>query len=156
VTASGGPLAITTTSCPNGIQGAAYAGCTIVASGGTPPYTYSVGTNHTFPPLPEGMSLNATTGIVSSSLIGGQGTYAPVFVVTDSTNTQATQNISIAMSGNNAFLANIFPTGSIFHHRVDAATTNLPVDTSPAAPMYSGYLPATVKPFSFSEWNTSH
>ena len=147
VTASGGPLAITTTSCPSGIQGAAYAGCTIVASGGAPPYTYSVGTNHSFPSLPEGMSLNATTGIVSSSLIGGQGTYAPVFVVTDSTNTQATQNISIAISGNNAFLANIFPTSSIFHHRVDAATTNLPVDTSPAAPMYSGYLPATVKPF---------
>ncbi len=44
MTASGGPLAITTTSCPGGTQGAAYAGCTIVASGGTPPYTYSVST----------------------------------------------------------------------------------------------------------------
>jgi hypothetical protein len=147
VTASGGPLTITTTSCPSGTQGAAYAGCTIVASGGVPPYTFSVGTNASFPPLPEGMSLNATTGDVSSSLIGGQGTYAPVFVVTDSTNGQATQNISIAINGNNAFLANIFPSTSIFHHRVDAATTNLPVDTSPAAPMYSGYLPATVKAF---------
>jgi hypothetical protein len=147
VTASGGPLAITTTSCPGGSQGAAYAGCTIVASGGVPPYTYSVGTNPSFPPLPEGMALNGTTGNVSSSLIGGQGAYAPVFVVTDSTNAQATQNISIAINGNNAFLANIFPSTSIFHHRVDAATTNLPVDTSPAAPMYSGYLPATVKPF---------
>jgi len=147
VGASGGPLAITTTSCPSGTQGAAYAGCTIIASGGVPPYTFSVGTNASFPPLPEGMSLNATTGNVSSSLIGGQGTYAPVFVVTDSTNGQATQNISIAINGNNAFLANIFPSTSIFHHRVDAATTNLPVDTSPAAPMYSGYLPATVKPF---------
>jgi hypothetical protein len=103
--------------------------------------------NSNFPPLPEGMSLNASTGNVSSSLIGGQGTYAPVFVVTDSTNTQATQNISIAIKGNNAFLANIFPSSSIFHHRVDAATTSLPVDTSPAAPMYSGYLPATLKPF---------
>ncbi|HEY6448920.1 MAG TPA: hypothetical protein VIY53_20875, partial [Acidobacteriaceae bacterium] len=41
----------------------------------------------------------------------------------------------------------IFPANSIFHHRVDAATTKLPVDTSPAAPMYSGYLPETVKPF---------
>ena len=147
VTASGGPLAITTTSCPSGTQGAAYAGCTIVASGGSPPYTYSVSTSSSFPPVPEGMSLNATTGNVSSALIGGQGTYTPVFVVTDSTNTQATQNISIAINGNNAFLANIFPSTSIFHHRVDAATTNLPVDTSPAAPMYSGYLPATVKPF---------
>jgi hypothetical protein len=147
VGASGGPLTITTTSCPGGTQGTAYAGCTIVASGGVPPYTFSVGTNASFPPLPEGMSLNATTGNVSSSLIGGQGTFAPVFVVADSTNAQATQNISVAINGNNAFLATIFPSTSIFHHRVDAATTNLPVDTSPAAPMYSGYLPATVKPF---------
>ncbi len=147
VAASGGPLSITTTSCPGGTQGAAYAGCTIVASGGVPPYTYSVSTNPSFPPLPEGMSLNASTGILSSSLIGGQGTYAPVFVVTDSTNAQANQNIGIALNGNNKFMANVFPSTSIFHHRVDAATTNLPVDTSPAAPMYSGYLPATVKPF---------
>ena len=145
VAASGGTLAITTTSCPGGTQGAAYGGCTIVASGGSPPYTYSVSTN--FSPLPEGMSLNATTGNISSSLIGGQGTYTPEFLVTDSTSSQATQNINIAINGNNAFLANIFPSTSIFHHRVDAATTSLPVDTSPAAPMYSGYLSATVKPF---------
>jgi hypothetical protein len=147
VTAPGGPLVIETTSCPSGTQGAAYAGCTIVASGGAPPYTYSASTNSSFPPLPEGMSLNATTGNISSSLIGGQGAYTPEFIVTDSTSTQATQNIGIAINGNNAFLANIFPSTSIFHHRVDAATTSLPVDTSPAAPMYSGYLSATVKPF---------
>src|SRR5271168_422537 len=147
VTASSGSLAITTTSCPGGTQGAAYAGCTIIGTGGSPPYTYSVSTNADFPPLPEGMSLNSTTGSVSSSLIGGQGTYTPEFIVTDSTNAQATQSISIAINGNNAFLASIFPSTSIFHHRVDAATTSLPVDTSPAAPMYSGYLSATVKPF---------
>src|SRR5208283_1162103 len=79
VTASGGPLAITTTSCPGGTQGAVYAGCTIAASGGSPPYTYSVNANANFSPLPEGMSLNAATGVISSSLIGGQGTYTPEF-----------------------------------------------------------------------------
>jgi hypothetical protein len=147
VTAAGALLAITTTSCPGGTQGAAYAGCTIVASGGSPPYTYSVSTSSSFPPLPEGMSLNATTGNITSSVIGGEGTYAPEFVVTDSASAQATQSISIAINGTNAFLATIFPSTSIFHHRVDAATTSLPVDTSPAAPMYSGYLSATVKPF---------
>ncbi len=147
VAAASGPLAITTTSCPGGIQGAAYAGCTLVATGGSPPYTYSVIENDNVPPLPEGMSLDATTGAISSSLIGGQGTYTPEFEVTDSTKATATQNISLAINGNNAFLANIFPATSIFHHRVDAATTGLPVDTSPAAPMYSGYLPETVKPF---------
>ena len=147
VAAAGGALAIVTTSCPGGTQGSAYAGCTIVASGGSPPYTFSVNPNSNFSPLPEGMSLNAASGVISSSLIGGQGTYTPQFIVTDSASAQATQSINISLNGNNAFLATIFPSTSIFHHRVDAATTNLPVDTSPAAPMYSGYLSATVKPF---------
>jgi hypothetical protein len=148
VNAANGPLTITTTSCPGGTQGAEYAGCTLAASGGTPPYTFSLSTDVTdYPPLPEAMSLNATTGVIGSPLIGGQGTYTPEFVVADSTGANATQDISFAINGSNAFLANIFPSNSIFHHRVDAATTGLPVDTSPAAPMYSAYLPETVKPF---------
>jgi len=93
------------------------------------------------------MSLNASTGAISSSLIGGQGTYTPNFIVKDSTNAQASQQISFAIDGSNAFLANIFPSTSIFHHRVDAASTGLPVDTSPAAPMYSGYLSEIIRPF---------
>jgi hypothetical protein len=93
------------------------------------------------------LSLDATTGLISSSLIGGQGTYIPELVVTDSADAQATQDITFAINGSNTFLAAIFPSSSIFHHRVDAATTGLPVDTSPAAPMYSGYLSSTVKPF---------
>ncbi len=136
-----------TTSCPGGTQGSAYIGCTIVATGGSPPYTYSVSTSANFPPLPEGIALNASTGVISSSLIGGQGAYTPEVIVTDSTSAQATKDISFEINGNNAFLATIFPSTSIFHHRVDAATTGLPADTSPAAPMYSGYLSATVKPF---------
>jgi hypothetical protein len=147
VTASTGVLTLTTTSCPGGTQGAAYAGCTIVASGGSPPYTFSVSTNASNSSLPEGLSLSASTGVISSPLIGGQGTYTPELIVTDSSNAQATQQISFAIDGNNAFLAKIFPSTSIFHHRVDAATTGLPVDTSPAAPIYSAYLPAAVKPF---------
>jgi hypothetical protein len=145
--AAGSPLAITTTSCPAGNQGSAYAGCTIVASGGSAPYTYSVSTNSNYPPLPEGLSLNAATGQVSSTRIGGQGTYSPLLVVTDSAHAQATQQITFAINGDNTFLANIFPSTSIFHHRIDAASTSLPVDTSPAAAIYSGYLSATIKPF---------
>jgi hypothetical protein len=147
ISSPGGPLSITTTSCPVGTQGQAYAGCTISATGGAPPYTFSVSASQNYPPLPEGMTLAASSGVISSSLIGGQGTYVPQIVVTDSTNTQATQEISFAISGNNAFLANVFPSTSIFHHRVDFATTSLPVDTSPAAPMYSGYLSETIRPF---------
>jgi hypothetical protein len=145
--ATGGPLTITTSSCPSGTQGAAYAGCTISASGGSSPYTFSVSTNSIYPPLPEGLSLNATSGQISSARIGGQGTYSPLLVVTDSTHAQATQQISFAINGNSAFLESIFPSTSIFHHRVDAASTSLPVDTSPAAAIYGGYLSETIKPF---------
>jgi len=144
---AGGPLKITTTSCPGGIQLTPYAGCTINATGGSPPYTFSVTDSASFPPLPEGMTLDAKTGIISSTLIGGEGTYIPEIVVTDSASTKATADISFAISGSNAFLAQIFPSDSIFHHRVDAATTGLPVDTSPAAAIYSGYLTATIKAF---------
>jgi hypothetical protein len=93
------------------------------------------------------MTLNASTGAITSAIIGGQGTYAPEIIVTDSTGAQANADISFAINGSNAFMANIFPSNSIFHHRVDAATTNLPVDTSPAAAIYSAYQTATVKPF---------
>jgi hypothetical protein len=144
---AGGPLTITTASCPAGTQGASYAGCAITATGGTPPYTFSVSTNGNYPPLPEGMSLNSSTGAVTGSQIGGQGAYTTEFIVTDSANATAALPITFAISGNNAFLANIFPAASIFHHRVDAATTGLPVDTSPAAPMYSGYLSETIRVF---------
>ena len=144
---TGGPLTITTASCPAGTQGAPYAGCMITATGGTPPYEFSVDTSGNYPPLPEGMSLNASTGAVTSSQIGGQGTYTTGLIVTDAANKTATLPISFAISGNNALLASIFPATSIFHHRVDAATTGLPVDTSPAAPMYSGYLSSRIRVF---------
>jgi hypothetical protein len=147
LTSSGGPLSITTTSCPGGTQNTAYAGCTIGATGGTPPYSFSVDDSGSYPPLPEGMAMDGSSGEITSPLIGGQGTYTPEFVVTDSTGATANAQISFAINGSNAFLKNVFTSASIFHHRVDAATTNLPVDTSPAAPMYSGYLPETVKPF---------
>ncbi|HEY6444852.1 MAG TPA: hypothetical protein VIY53_00215, partial [Acidobacteriaceae bacterium] len=147
VKAAGGTLTITTESCPGGTQGAAYAGCTINASGGYPPYTFSAASSANYPPLPEGIYLNATTGDVRGGEIGGEGTYTTLMQVTDSKKATATREIAFAISGDNAFLGTIFPANSIFHHRVDAATTKLPVDTSPAAPMYSGYLPETVKPF---------
>jgi hypothetical protein len=142
-----GTLTLSSISCVPGVQGTAYVGCRLTATGGTPPYTFSVSTSSNYPPLPEGMTLDATSGVIASSHIGGQGTYQPLFVVTDGAHNQASRQISIALSGSNAFLAAVFPATSIFHHRVDAATTGLPVDVSPAAPIYSGYQAATIKPF---------
>src|SRR5580700_5849118 len=140
-------LAITTSSCPAGTQGTSYAGCTIVATGGVPPYAFTVSSSSNYPPLPEGMSLNASSGLISSTFIGGQGTYGPQITVTDSAHASSSVRINFAIDGNNPFLATIFPSSSIFHHRVDAASTSLPIDTSPAAAIYSGYQSATVKAF---------
>lgn len=140
-------LTIITTKCPAGTQGKAYAGCTIAVTGGTAPYKFSVDGSADFSPLPEGLAINAASGAVHGARIGGQGTYQPRIVVTDHAGAEAHRQITFAITGVNKFLATIFPANSIFHHRVDAATTGLPVDTSPAAPIYSGYLPATVKAF---------
>jgi hypothetical protein len=147
VAATSSALTITTSSCPAGTQNSGYAGCTIAASGGTPPYSFSVSNSVNFPPLPEGMALDASTGQISSALIGGQGTYVPELVVTDATGAQATGTITFSINGSNAFLENVFSSDSIFHHRVDASTTGLPVDTSPAGPLFSGYLSSTIRPF---------
>ena len=142
------PLTFVTRNCPPGVQGQPYVGCTMVVTGGLPPYTFLINPNNkSVPPLPEGMVLDAATGSVSSSQIGGQGDYWPHILVQDSTGLRAGKQVEFDIAGNNAFMSLIFPANSIFHHRVDAATTGLPVDASPAAPIYFGYLSATVKPF---------
>ena len=140
------PLSVVTQTCPAGVQGAAYAGCTITATGGSPPYNFFVNAASYYSPLPEGLSISAQ-GVVSGAEIGGQGVYLPRIVVTDSAGGRAGRFIAFDIYGDNAFLQRIFPADSIFHHRVDAATTGLPVDASPAAAIYFGYLSATVKPF---------
>jgi hypothetical protein len=140
-------LQIATASCPGGTQGKAYAGCTIVATGGKAPYRFSVDGSQNYPPLPEGLAINAASGKIAGAEIGGEGSYQPNIMVTDHTGAKAGRQITFAIAGANAFLANIFPSNSIFHHRVDAATTGLPVDKSPAAAIYSGYQPESVKPF---------
>jgi len=147
-------LVITTPSCSGGTQGGAYSGCTIAASGGTPPYSYCVSTSGTNPPLPEGMALNSSTGAISSAQIAGQGYYGTKIVVFDSANNSASKVIYFSINGNNAYLANIFPADSIFHHRVDAATTSLPVDTSPAAPIKAAYQALPFQHFFGNQYST--
>jgi hypothetical protein len=144
-----GPLAISTQSCPGATQGSAYAGCMLAATGGTPPYVFSVNASSNYPSLPEGLTLNACTGAISAPVVGGQGYYQPQFIVTDSTGAQATQQIAFSIAGSNAFLASIFPSTSIFHQPV----ASLPVDTSPAAPIPSYYATAHLRVFFGNESN---
>jgi hypothetical protein len=55
-------VAITTTSLPNGVANAAYS-ATLTASGGTPPYTWSIASGA----LPTGLALNATSGAITGT-----------------------------------------------------------------------------------------
>ncbi|MDE2255707.1 MAG: hypothetical protein KGL42_15780, partial [Betaproteobacteria bacterium] len=137
-----GALSITTQSCPSATQGGAYAGCTLAAVGGTPPYVFSVSSSSSYPSLPEGLALNACTGAISAAVVGGQGYYQPQFVVTDATGATATRQLGFSIAGSNAYLASIFPSTSIFHHRVDT----LPTDTSQAAQLQN-YASAPLRVF---------
>ena len=137
------PLTITTTICPGGVQGQSYSGCAIAVTGGVWPYKFAIDPNYAT--LPEGLTLNSASGVITGWQIGGQGTYMPNIIVTDSAGAQTAQQVTFPINGSNAFLASIFTSNSIFHHRVDAATTGLPVDTSPAAPILSAYQPAAVR-----------
>ena len=141
--AGGGALALQTASCPAGVQGSAYAGCALTATGGSPPYRFSVSPSTSYSDLPPGLVLNASTGVISSTSIGGQGASTVMLIATDAVGATASRTINFSLQGSNAYLATIFPATSIFHHRVDS----LPVDTSPAAPIYSGYQSARLRVF---------
>lgn len=71
------PVAITTTSLPNGTQGQLYQ-AVLAASGGTPPFTWKVSTGS----LPAGLSLS-TSGVLSGTPTQS-GTFTFTVMVTDS------------------------------------------------------------------------
>jgi Domain of unknown function (DUF4082)/Putative Ig domain/Bacterial Ig-like domain (group 2) len=62
LTVSPGSLTITTTALPTATAGAAYT-ATLAATGGTPPYTWSIATGT----LPSGLALAAGTGVISGT-----------------------------------------------------------------------------------------
>lgn len=125
--------------CPAaGKQYEVYEGCTLTAKGGTPPYSFSYSTSPAYNTLPEGLTLS-TTGAVHGTVYG-QGNYKVNFIGTDSLGTTATKAVVIPIAGSNT--VSFFPEDSIFHARID----ELPVDNSPAAPFYSGYLQAAFRP----------
>ena len=93
---------ITTTTCPSGGQYLSYTGCKIAATGGTRPYIFSIGESP-YASLPEGLSLDSATGVITSSQIGGQGTYGVQFIATDSKGATSTRVINLGISGSNCF-----------------------------------------------------
>lgn len=90
--ASGGGLAINTTSLTQGIVGTQYYS-SVQASGGNPPYTWSISNGS----LPAGLQLNPSTGVISGTP-GASGASTFTVTVTDSTTpTALTTSLSLSV-----------------------------------------------------------
>ena len=90
---AGAPITITTnSSLPAGTVGVAYAQ-PIIATGGTPPYTWNVESGA----LPDGVSLNAATGVISGAPTKA-GTFNFQLSATDQTQGKATASFSLVVS----------------------------------------------------------
>jgi uncharacterized repeat protein (TIGR01451 family) len=88
------PLAITTTSLPGGTVGTAYS-ATLAATGGTTPYTWSVSSGS----LPMGLTLNASTGVISGTpTINGTSSFTVMATDSSSPPLTTTQALSIFIS----------------------------------------------------------
>jgi PKD repeat protein len=85
-------LSITTASLAGGTVGAAYSD-TLAATGGTPPYTWSI----TVGSLPGGLGLNASTGEISGTCTA-TGTFNFTVQVEDSLTATDTQALSITVA----------------------------------------------------------
>lgn len=85
------PLVITTASLPGGAVGASYAQ-SLAATGGTPPYTWSLVTGS----LPAGVSLSAAGAITGAP--GAAGTFTFSVLVTDSAGVTQTKQFSIVVT----------------------------------------------------------
>jgi hypothetical protein len=89
-----GPLNVTTPSLAAGTVGSAYSQ-TATAAGGKTPYAWSVASGS----LPDGLSLNSSTGLISGTL-SAAGTFSFTLQVNDANATIATKALSITVGGN--------------------------------------------------------
>ncbi len=140
----GAQLQITTSSVPVATQYQSYS-TTLAASGGTPPYAWSV-VSSTQVSLPEGMTLNSATGVVSATQVVGQGGYAVTVQVTDNAsprNAVATATLNFGVYRDTSLGGcQLFPADSVYNQRVD----RLPVDTTPSHQIPSAYLNTPLHP----------
>ena len=106
------PLVVSTTSSqlPNGVVNTAYPGATLQASGGTPPYTWSISVGT----LPAGLSLNASTGAITGTPTA-TGTSNFTVKVTDHSSPagSATSNLSLTVNAVLAITTTSLPNGSL-------------------------------------------
>jgi len=139
ITIASTPVTIPAVTCPVGTQYQPYAGCTIAATGGTPPYTYAWSHSSAYMTPPEGLTVDLSAGTLTGTPTGEGAGYIMRWTATDSLGAVSpAQTVRIDLNGDNTLGGcSLFPSDSIFHLRVDS----LPVDTSPAAAIGSTYSP---------------
>jgi hypothetical protein len=87
-------LTIVQTSLPVAFQNQSYS-TTLTAQGGLSPYTWSLGTNSV-----SGLSIGASTGVLSGTPTNVPGTYSIVIIVTDSAGTTYQGTFSLTVAAN--------------------------------------------------------
>ena len=107
VTTVPGQLVITTFVLPFASAGVAYS-ATLAASGGIPPYTWSIPVES----LPPGLALNAATGVISGTPTT-PGVYAFNATVTDTAGNTATKSLSITVLSTLAIATTSLPAGEV-------------------------------------------
>jgi hypothetical protein len=93
------PLVITTSALPSGLAGQAYA-TTVLANGGTAPYTWAMANNTSLPP---GLSLSSGGQISGVPTVAGTSTFAVQVSDGGSPPQTATQSLSIMITSPPAF-----------------------------------------------------
>jgi hypothetical protein len=86
---SGGPLTITTTALPQGTQATPYS-AQLAASGGTPPYSWTMNSSS---PIPAGLSFSSA-GLLAGTPTG-VGNVTPIFTVVDSVGGTASTSLNL-------------------------------------------------------------
>jgi hypothetical protein len=86
-------LSITTSSLPSGQVGASYS-ATLVATGGTTPYTWSISSGS----LPAGLTLNAATGAITGTPTAPASATPLTFTVTDSSSPAQTASAMLTLT----------------------------------------------------------
>ncbi len=111
------PLTIGSPSNLAGTQYEAYH-AVLNASGGTPPYTWSVASG-TAATLPEGTSLDPVKGTIDGTP-KGSGVYVVTIQATDSSGQSAAAPLSIPISGNQHLNGcTYFPADNVWRQRID-------------------------------------